>query len=74
MEADLAFVDDAAGLSFQDSFTFQSPDEEQLFEFDYASAQDGSYSCQMRTLFANGLLQERDLGKLRGDMVVLPAV
>jgi hypothetical protein len=74
MEADLAYVDSGAGLSFQDRFTFQTPEDRHLFEFDYASAQDGSYTCLMRTVFANGLLQERDLGTLRDDRVVLPAV
>jgi hypothetical protein len=74
MEADLAYVDTNAGLSFQDRFTFQSPEERHQFEFDYAAAENGGYTCLMRTLFANGLQQERDLGTLRGDRVVLPAV
>jgi hypothetical protein len=73
LEADLAYVDSNAGLSFQDRFTFQSPEERHLFEFDYAAAENGGYTCLMRTVFASGLQQERDLGTLRGDKVVLPS-
>jgi hypothetical protein len=73
IEADLAYDDPAAGLSFSDTYTFWSPQDVQFFEFDYASAERDSYSCTVRVVFANGLVQARDLGMLNGDRLILPA-
>lgn len=73
MEADLKYTDMNAGLSFADSFTFWSPKEVQYFEYDYAAADWNKYSCKARMVLANGLVQERDLGLLNGDKLILPA-
>jgi hypothetical protein len=73
MEADLEFADETAGLSFADKFTFWSAKDSQVFEFDYASAERNRYRCRVRTVHANGLVQERDLGLLNGDRMILPA-
>lgn len=72
MEADLNFGDPNAGLSFSDRFAFLSPRDVKVFEYDYASAQRNSYHCTVRTVHANGLVQERDLGLLNGDTLILP--
>jgi hypothetical protein len=73
MEADLDFADTAAGLSFADTFTFSSARDSAFFEFDYVDAGRDSYHCLVRTVYANGLVQERDLGLLDGDRLLLPA-
>lgn len=73
MEADLNFSDDSAGLGFADSFIFWSPKDVQFFEYDYVAAERDKYTCKVRLLMANGLIQERDLGLLNGDRLVLPA-
>lgn len=71
IEADLGYADPGAGLYFQDHYTFQSAQEVQFFEFDYAT--NGNYNCLMRIVFANGLVQERDLGNLNSDKLILAA-
>jgi hypothetical protein len=74
MEADLNFADINAGLNFADSFTFWSPKEVQYFEYDYTASEKNRYSCIARMVLANGIVQERDLGLLNGDRLILPAV
>lgn len=73
MEADLDFADTGAGLSFADTFTFWSARDVAFFEFDYTAADQDRYHCHLRTLYANGMVQERDLGLLDGDRLMLPA-
>jgi hypothetical protein len=73
MEADLNYTDTNAGLSFADTFTFWSPKEVQYFEYDYSAAERNKYTCKARMVLANGLVQERDLGLLNGDKLILPA-
>jgi hypothetical protein len=72
IEAELAYADADAGLSFEDRFTFGSASESGLFEFDYASAAHSSYSCKSTVVLANGLVLENDLGSQGGDKLVLP--
>jgi hypothetical protein len=73
IEATLSYRDDAAGLSFDDRFTFSSAAESSFFEFDYASSDRSSYSCTLLMVLANGLVQDRDLGSLSVDTLVLPS-
>jgi hypothetical protein len=73
LEARLSYSDPDAGLSFQDRFTFGGPRDVSFFEFDYVSAEQVSYTCIATVVLANGLVQERDLGNLSGDRLVLPS-
>jgi hypothetical protein len=73
LEARLSYSDPDAGLSFQDRFTFGGPRDVSFFEFDYVSAERVSYTCIATVVLANGLVQERDLGNLSGDRLVLPS-
>jgi hypothetical protein len=72
IEAHMAFNDANAGLSFADQFTFWTMDDVHYFEYDYADAEHNHYTCEVRMVFANGLTQQRDLGMLNGDKLVLP--
>jgi hypothetical protein len=74
IEAQLSYVHQDAGLSFADRFVFMQRGEWRLFEFDYVAPERASYSCQVLLVFANGLTQERDLGNLNADRLVLPLV
>lgn len=71
MEAQLSFAD--AGLSFADTLTFLSARDSGYFEFDYVATERSRYHCLSRTVYANGLVQESDLGLLGGDRLMLPA-
>ncbi len=73
LEAELAAADPDAGLSFSDRFTFSSPKDVAYFEFDYASASRSKYSCKVLSVLDNGLVQERDLGSLDGNRLILPS-
>jgi hypothetical protein len=73
LEADLEFADAGAGLSFADTFTFWSARDSAYFEFDYVAAERDRYHCRIRTVYVNGLVQERDLGMLDGDRLMVPA-
>jgi hypothetical protein len=44
-----------------------------FFEFDFVSADRVGYTCTVTQVLANGLVQERDLGNLSGDRLVLPS-
>ena len=72
IEADLAYVDLAEGLSFKDRYTFNSATDEVFFEYDYANAQNNSYGCKIKIILSNGLVQTKDLGNLNGDTLILP--
>lgn len=72
IEAVLAFADADAGLSFEDRFTFHSPKDTQFFEYDYVAAERRSYTCKVAIVLANGLVQEKDMGNLNGDRLILP--
>lgn len=73
IEAELAYSDPDAGLSFRDRFTFTNPREARLFEFDYVSAENASYSCRVTLMLSNGLVLERDLGSVNADHLLLPS-
>ncbi|MEU4426901.1 hypothetical protein AB0F81_40290 [Actinoplanes sp. NPDC024001] len=73
LEADLEFSDPAAGLSMRDTFTFLSPRDSALFEYDYSAAERSRYRCAVRTLYGNGTVRERDLGMLDSDRLIVPA-
>ena len=72
IEAQLSYRDEAAGLSFQDRFTFTDSRGVNFFEFDYVSPERSSYSCVVLLVLTNGLVQERDLGSLNVDRLTLP--
>jgi hypothetical protein len=72
IEARLAYDDAESALHFEDEYTFTGPREARFFEYDYVAADRSGYSCQLRTVLANGLVQERDLGRLDADRLVLP--
>jgi hypothetical protein len=73
LEAALAYADADNGLEFHDRFTFTNGRESALFEFDYATPLHSSYSCTSTAVLANGLVLERDMGSLGGDLVLLPS-
>jgi hypothetical protein len=73
MEARLSYSDPENGLSFNDRFTFATPRDVSFFEFDYVSAERTGYACTVTVVLSNGLVQERDLGILSGDRLVLPS-
>ncbi|HEY7042395.1 MAG TPA: hypothetical protein VH419_01875, partial [Nocardioidaceae bacterium] len=72
VEARLAYDDAQSALHFEDEYTFAGPGEARFFEYDYVADDRSGYSCQLRTVLANGLVQERDLGRLDVDRLVLP--
>jgi hypothetical protein len=72
IEAALAFHDQEAGLHFEDRAIFERSGDVSYFEFDYAAVERASYTCKVLIVFANGLVMERDLGKLRSDELRLP--
>jgi hypothetical protein len=72
VEARLAYDDAESALHFEDEYTFTGPRDAGFFEYDYVAADQSGYSCQLRTVLANGLVQERDLGRLDADRLVLP--
>jgi hypothetical protein len=72
VEARLAYNDAESALQFEDEYTFTGPGDARFFEYDYVAADRSGYSCQLRTVLANGLVQERDLGRLDVDRLVLP--
>src|SRR4029450_717461 len=67
VEARLAYDDAESALHFEDEYTFTGPGEARFFEYDYVAADRSGYSCRLRTVLANGLVQERDLGSLDVD-------
>jgi hypothetical protein len=71
LEAQMAYADRDAGLTYEDRFTFLSPADVNYFEFDYVSSARSQYSCKILSVLANGLVQERDLGSLDGSKLVL---
>ena len=73
IEAQLSYRDADARLTFQDRFTFTDSRDVGFFEFDYVSADRSSYSCLVTLVLSNGLVQERDLGSLSVDRLVLPS-
>jgi len=73
IEATLSYRDQDAGLDYEDRYTFANSTDVASFEFDYVSADRSSYSCVALVVLANGLAQERDLGSLSVDRLVLPA-
>ena len=73
IEALLSYRDAEAGLEYQDRYTFANPNDVASFEFDYVSQDRASYSCVALVVLSNGLAQERDLGSLSADRLVLPA-
>ena len=73
VEAELSYADPDAGLSFDDRFTFADAGGAGQFEFDYVSPARASYGCKALLVLANGLVLERDLGRLGGDRVALPS-
>ncbi|MGV1004992.1 MAG: hypothetical protein ACOYEV_09555 [Candidatus Nanopelagicales bacterium] len=72
VQAHLFYQDPAAGTSFEDDFTFISAADKGFFEYDYDDPGRSAYGATLRTIFANGLVQERDLGRLDVDRLVLP--
>lgn len=74
IEADLTYADRDEGLSFEDSFTFNTSADRDFFEFDYLRAERNSYTCKARILLSNGLIQAKDLGSLTGDTVIIPTI
>jgi hypothetical protein len=72
IEAQLAYTDPESGLNFQDRFTFLSSKDSRFFEYDYAAAERNAYTCTVTFVMANGLVQERELGRLNGDRLILP--
>lgn len=73
VEAQLSYVDADSGLDFSDRFTFTNASAAEFFEFDYTAADRASYACTATLVLANGLVLERDLGRLNSDTVTLPA-
>ncbi|MBD2056043.1 hypothetical protein H6F88_08440 [Oculatella sp. FACHB-28] len=71
LEVKLRYEDPDAGLRFADTFIFTSPNDRNLFEYDYADAQKQAYSCTVRTIYTNGMSRETDLGEIERDQLVL---
>lgn len=71
LEVKLNYEDPDAGLRFADSFTFTSPDDKDLFEYDYADTQKQAYSCIVKTVYTNGLSRETDLGAIEREQLVV---
>ena len=73
MEASLLYDDVGAGLHFEDAMTFMTARDKGVFEYDYVDPSRSPYSVRLRTVLANGLTQDRELGTRDVDRLVLPA-
>ncbi|MET1053549.1 MAG: hypothetical protein ABWX65_13010 [Mycetocola sp.] len=73
IEAHLTYQDSDAGLSFEDDFTFSDRADRALFEFDYAAVERAGYRARVTLILENGLVLERDLGRLTVDRLMLPS-
>jgi hypothetical protein len=71
LEVKLNYEDPDAGLRFADTFTFTSPEDKDLFEYDYADAQKQAYSCIVKTIYTNGMSRETDLGAIEREQLVV---
>ncbi len=73
VETRLLYNDPSAGLSFADDLSFSSNQDGGYFEYDYVDAGRSSYNASVRTVYTNGLVQERDLVSVDVDRLVLPS-
>jgi hypothetical protein len=73
IEVQLSYEDQDAGLSYADKFTFANARDVNFFEFDYVAANRATYTGTATVVLANGLVLERDLGRLNTDRLTLPA-
>jgi hypothetical protein len=71
LEVKLNYEDPDAGLRFADTFTFNSSQDKDLFEYDYADAQKQAYSCIVKTIYTNGMSRETDLGAIDREQLVV---
>jgi hypothetical protein len=54
VQLDVAYKDDANGLSYANTFTFRDSTEKGFFEYDYVDVQKRGYSVQVTTVFRDG--------------------
>jgi hypothetical protein len=60
IDVELRYEDSAAGLRFDDIFTFKSPNDKAYFEFDYVDDQRSAYRYKVTYSYANGLSRTED--------------
>lgn len=72
MKVDVRYVDEDAGLSFADIFSFTTPDMSGTFEYDYLDEQRVAIEYRVTYLYSNGLLRDTDWTPARGDVLAVP--
>lgn len=72
MQVELAYRDDAAGLSFRDVFTFRSTDDHDTFEYDYVNPARPHYEYRITYLSTNGISRTTDPQESAADELILP--
>lgn len=66
--ADLRFEDFESGLSFADTFVFESPEARSYFEYDYVADARDRYELRVTYLFDNGLERTTDWKSAEGPV------
>jgi hypothetical protein len=66
------YEDPAAGLRFNDIFTFKSPDDKAYFEFDYVDDQRSAYSYKVTYSYTNGLSRTEDWKNADTGELIIP--
>ena len=66
------YLDDEAGLSFADAFTFKSAEDRASFEFDYVDAAKPAYEFRSTVVFTNGMSKATEWQKTDKDDLTVP--
>ncbi len=69
---DIRYVDGSDGLSFSDNFTFKSPEDNAIFEFDYVDETKNHYEYKVTTNYDNGLSRDGDWMTDATDTLLVP--
>ncbi|HJZ46112.1 MAG TPA: hypothetical protein VKE41_03060, partial [Roseiflexaceae bacterium] len=72
INVDVRYVDEDAGLSFADAFSFSSPDGSGSFEFDYVDDQKTAIEYRASYFYTNGMLRSTEWTAGRGDVITVP--
>jgi hypothetical protein len=73
VQLDVAYKDDANGLSYANTFTFRDSTEKGFFEYDYVDVQKRGYSVQVTTVFRDGFSVTKLPETVDRDVLVIKA-
>ena len=72
IDVEQRYEDPAAGLRFNDIFTFKSPDDKAYFEFDYVNDQRSAYSYKVTYSYTNGMSRTEDWKNADAGELIIP--